>query len=401
MDDFSELGDPDSTLRPTRTTRSRAAAVSKVSSLTAALRNALRQTQQKLTDALQKNQKQRSETRQLKTALNATTKDSELSRSQLSSALDELRLAQDSYSYAARRSSTSRKQLERCREDLKVTQRHVSRLKGAKATLKATVKGLRLKITDLGRTACSARTQLEETASLRTQASELTVKLASVTTENEDLKRQLTLATEKADYMRIKLVEANLKIIQMTLSGNNLTVSLDKCEASRRTVSAKYDKAIELKESYKKRLQRAQMSVLRAKRQSAILRGRESAATGFKIYEKGVITAEARTLIRSLSAAGCPHRNIGKLVKKTLKILAPKSKAAKEKEISARTVGRAVGEGGVASQIQLGYELLHTESQYILFLQNTHYILPPPQALRSVGTEPQSRTRTKRRSTTI
>ncbi len=105
------------------------------------------------------------------------------------------------------------------------------------------------------------------------------------------------------------------------------------------------------------------MSSLRAKRLATTLEGLHSEAKGFKLREKGIITPEGRELFCEMSAAGCSVRNIGRLANRVLKILAPKSKAASEKEVSAHTVGRAIGEGGIAAEIQLGYELMHAKSK--------------------------------------
>ncbi|KLO06251.1 hypothetical protein SCHPADRAFT_895609 [Schizopora paradoxa] len=104
------------------------------------------------------------------------------------------------------------------------------------------------------------------------------------------------------------------------------------------------------------------MSVSRAKQWVKTLKCNLALATDFKIYEKGVVSREARALFCAMSAAGCSQWRIGALTKSVLQIFAPNLLAAKQKAVSARTVGRANGEGGIAAEIQLGYELLKAES---------------------------------------
>ncbi|EJC97349.1 uncharacterized protein FOMMEDRAFT_45457, partial [Fomitiporia mediterranea MF3/22] len=83
-------------------------------------------------------------------------------------------------------------------------------------------------------------------------------------------------------------------------------------------------------------------------------------AHAFEIIKNGTYTLAVRSLARKLVSYGCPIKNTGEILGLFFKILCPSSK----KEIrgpSPRTVGRALTEGGIASEIQLGFELRNTQ----------------------------------------
>ncbi len=157
--------------------------------------------------------------------LDASTQDSEATRSQLAETREELDLAQESLERATGSSASLRNTLHCCREDLKMSRRHVSRLKESKATLKATVNDLRDsdKISNLNQKSLSSRSQAEDNAALRSQITELTTKLATAEAENTDLESRLTLPIDNAMHLRSFLDDAHLKITQLQLSNIDLT----------------------------------------------------------------------------------------------------------------------------------------------------------------------------------
>ena len=71
------------------------------------------------------------------------------------------------------------------------------------------------------------------------------------------------------------------------------------------------------------------------------------------LVQKGVYTPEARTLARMLTHAGCTKHYVGAVIKAVCDLAG----VSVDAEMSSRTVGRAIIEGGVAAEMQLGYEI--------------------------------------------
>lgn len=109
----------------------------------------------------------------------------------------------------------------------------------------------------------------------------------------------------------------------------------------------KYAKRID---ALKNRIRRADAARTLRKRRDAESSARARSA---RFIKKGVYTPKARTLARILVASGCSRKQAGKVLNKIGKLWGVDSK----REMSARTVGRAVDEGGEAAKMQLAYEL--------------------------------------------
>lgn len=81
----------------------------------------------------------------------------------------------------------------------------------------------------------------------------------------------------------------------------------------------------------------------------------------FNLTEKGVYTPGFRSLIRSLVQLGCPARKTGRVLYCTLRYVAQwisiPRKVRDLQKVSVRTVRRTILEGGVAADIQAGYEI--------------------------------------------
>lgn len=86
-----------------------------------------------------------------------------------------------------------------------------------------------------------------------------------------------------------------------------------------------------------------------------------------ELTEKGVYSAQVRTFVLQLVQLGCPTSNIGHIIDTFVRAIACIASIQRSKKkwriVSARTVGRIVGEANVAGQIQLGYELKKTACQ--------------------------------------
>lgn len=76
-----------------------------------------------------------------------------------------------------------------------------------------------------------------------------------------------------------------------------------------------------------------------------------------KLMNKGVYTEDTRNLIRLLVKAGCSRDYIGEVLKAVLKTAGITAIGSP----SQRTVSQVLVEGWIASQIQLGYEMIQTE----------------------------------------
>ena len=80
------------------------------------------------------------------------------------------------------------------------------------------------------------------------------------------------------------------------------------------------------------------------------------------LKEKGVFTEDTRTLIHLLVKAGCSRKHIGHVIHAVLQSAGISAIG----KISRRTVSRVVIEGYYAAQIQLGYEMQHAESMFLI-----------------------------------
>jgi hypothetical protein len=74
----------------------------------------------------------------------------------------------------------------------------------------------------------------------------------------------------------------------------------------------------------------------------------------YKLTHKGVYTSKARALARTLVNAGCSQQYVGKVIENVCRTAGI---AVHGKMMSRRTVSRAIREGGIAAQIQIGHEM--------------------------------------------
>ena len=78
----------------------------------------------------------------------------------------------------------------------------------------------------------------------------------------------------------------------------------------------------------------------------------------YKLLHKGVYSPKARELARTLVAAGCSREYVGRVIKAICK----NAGVTVQGSMSRRTVSRAVLEGEIAAQIQIGHELAQAEA---------------------------------------
>ncbi|KAJ7080892.1 hypothetical protein B0H15DRAFT_953240 [Mycena belliarum] len=72
-----------------------------------------------------------------------------------------------------------------------------------------------------------------------------------------------------------------------------------------------------------------------------------------RITQRGIFTVEARKIARTMAAAGCSRGSIGPLLRRVAEIFGIKV----DREMSRRTAGRVILEGGVATKMQVQFEL--------------------------------------------
>lgn len=96
----------------------------------------------------------------------------------------------------------------------------------------------------------------------------------------------------------------------------------------------------------------------------AVLKTRKVTLT-YSLIKKGTYTSSARELARVLYKAGCAASKVGKAITAVARTIGVQ---LKHREMSRRTVLRALAEGGIAAKIQIGYEIRQATSEpfYIL-----------------------------------
>ena len=83
----------------------------------------------------------------------------------------------------------------------------------------------------------------------------------------------------------------------------------------------------------------------------------------FQLCVKGIYKPQARELARTLVAAGCSQERVGTVIQEVCK----NAGIATVGKMSQRTVSRAVLEGLVAAQVQLGHEMTEAEGELLGF----------------------------------
>lgn len=79
-----------------------------------------------------------------------------------------------------------------------------------------------------------------------------------------------------------------------------------------------------------------------------------------RLLHKGVYTTQAREIARLLVKSGCAERKIGKVIKSVGRIFGVEV----EGNMSQRTVQRVILEGGIATDVQLGFEMSKVDGEF-------------------------------------
>lgn len=131
---------------------------------------------------------------------------------------------------------------------------------------------------------------------------------------------------------------------------------------------AKQDLQVKLKESnWQKRNAKKrchQVPEIKAKAAQRAKQNADKENRTYQLHVKGIYQPQARELARTLVAAGCSQTHVGDMIQEVCK----NAGITTVGKMSHRTVSRAVLEGLVAAQIQLGHELAQSEGKVSVFL---------------------------------
>lgn len=200
----------------------------------------------------------------------------------------------------------------------------------------------------------------------------------------ERRKYQQTVASKKKLEKNIKLLQSvelpnakgdaarAIQLLEQTRSTNmhlkhDLSQLLEKCtlEASK-TKAKQADVKAKLLASklncrnLQKRCNRIPEIKAKAAKKARIHANKENRT--HKLLHKGVYSPQARDLARTLVAAGCSQQYVGNVIHAVCK----NAGVAVQGSMSRRTVSRAILEGGIAAQIQIGHELAQAEGKRLI-----------------------------------
>lgn len=82
----------------------------------------------------------------------------------------------------------------------------------------------------------------------------------------------------------------------------------------------------------------------------------------YRLLSKGAYKPQARELARVLVAAGCSKEYVGSVIQ----MICKKAGVTVQGKMSRRTVSRAILEGGIAAEIQLGHELTQAKGRNLV-----------------------------------
>lgn len=114
-------------------------------------------------------------------------------------------------------------------------------------------------------------------------------------------------------------------------------------------------------EELRQKVRKLQMRCLRIPTvKSNAARRAKATVSVFKLTTRGKYSPEARTLARKLTKHGCSQEFVGVVIEDVCKAAGVRV----NRRMSRRTVGRAIGEGGLASKIQIIDEMAHAASAF-------------------------------------
>lgn len=216
--------------------------------------------------------------------------------------------------------------------------RSLYRIKKRADDLEVTNSSFKERLDELQRGILKKNEELTQALAQTLQSSQL---LDQAQKELELTKGALCLPYESYTSLKKELGASMEKLSGLSLLNESLA---SKLEGSRSRSHRYYD-----------RYQRAK------RKKNQCLKVIKKANMVFNLTQKGVYTPGFRSLIRSLVQLGCPARKTGQVLDCTIGYIAnwvamPR-RLKRVRKVSCRTVRRVILEGGVAADIQAGYEI--------------------------------------------
>ncbi|KAI1788626.1 hypothetical protein LXA43DRAFT_894362, partial [Ganoderma leucocontextum] len=163
--------------------------------------------------------------------------------------------------------------------------------------------------------------------------------------------RQKLRSTEKEQDRAIQSAAAATEREHDTRA--NTEILLERADLSRSKLQARLSTCLKQVRALEKRCGRFPQVF------ATHVRCARNAPTLFRLKTKGIYTPQARALARGLVFSGCSQKQVGHIVQMVGKTIGITVKG----KMSAHTARRCVVEGGVASDIQLGYEITQANSK--------------------------------------
>jgi len=182
----------------------------------------------------------------------------------------------------------------------------------------------------------------------------LRIKSAKEQAEASAAEAQSSLANLEDQFQHLSLRNEYLELTisevleEWALSAKMAEETLDEC---RKKIKALHEKCRHAPEVLRKAMEK------------------QAEGSKFSLIEKGVYTDEARELCRVLVSAGCSQDLVGKVVED---VLATAGISIIGPTMSGRTVARAVLEGGIMADMQIGHEISNTHALTISSDGTTH-----------------------------
>lgn len=207
-------------------------------------------------------------------------------------------------------------------------------------------------------------------ATVNAKVAALRGQVIALKTQRHNERRQLKRARETSEKSRQKLraaekerdraIRAEAAAKQEELNTReNTELLLERADSTHLKLLARLRESTRQLRALEKRCKRFPQVL------ASYVRRAKNTPTLFRLKSKGVYTPGARALARGLILSGCSQKKVGHVIKMVGNTLGV---TVKEK-MSAHLVRRCVVEGGVASDIQIGYEMSQARSKHLIMLQ--------------------------------
>ena len=196
-------------------------------------------------------------------------------------------------------------------------------------------------------------------ADKRKQVLSETITRLKETTETQLLKqKELEMSAAKTEIEKTQIELSNSKLRAELLSNveifsKELALSRQMLSSSKAALKGSKSEVYNLKWKCSRSAKKQENAVKQA--QAKVTKEK----TTFYLLKKGVYSQEVRSLVRTLTNAGCSQQHIMDIIKAVLETAGITAVG----KISPRTVGRIIREGYFAACLQLGFEIKEADSE--------------------------------------